>query len=309
MNEFEKKNQEALQALEDLNYSVAQACFFENAKRVPCHETFNNLGYYLITEGLWCKNNNARNALALGLKYLLKACELRITPINLCAIATAIHYGIEKGRENHLGIYTYQNAYAALNHAVKLQYTNETEYNRLRFLYLCDMKSMEVLNGMKRLIEHFVCPDSVYFYLFLLCLHDQFDECLKAIPRYRHMLDEADLMTFYCICGEYQKGAVLFEVIQKQFCLDEERTAMMVECLTRNNMTDKIHQYQATVVEQNQETKGLFPWLSSCGELVFGATLAAGEYRQGLISNYQVIPAYIHQCCYFGCRKHGNVIL
>ena len=73
MNKFEKKNQEALQALEDLNYSVAQACFFENAKRVPCHETFNNLGYYLITEGLWCKNNNARNALALGLKYLLKA--------------------------------------------------------------------------------------------------------------------------------------------------------------------------------------------------------------------------------------------
>ena len=52
-----KINRSALDELSKHNWKIAQKMLFDNAKKHPCHETFNNLGYYLCTEGLECKNN------------------------------------------------------------------------------------------------------------------------------------------------------------------------------------------------------------------------------------------------------------
>ena len=64
-------NQKAMDALRRQNFAEAQHLFFENAKRNPSHKTYNNLGYYLISEGLECKGGKVRNALKLGIKYLI----------------------------------------------------------------------------------------------------------------------------------------------------------------------------------------------------------------------------------------------
>ena len=40
-------NHKALNELSMQNQAEAQKLLFENAKKNPCHENFNNLGYYL----------------------------------------------------------------------------------------------------------------------------------------------------------------------------------------------------------------------------------------------------------------------
>ena len=44
----QRTNQAALDALAKQNFAEAQALFFENARKNPSYQTFNNLGYYLI---------------------------------------------------------------------------------------------------------------------------------------------------------------------------------------------------------------------------------------------------------------------
>ena len=66
-------NERALNLLSKENFIQAQKLFFKNAKSTQSHETYNNLGWYLYTEGLECKNGKVRNAEKLGLHYLLKA--------------------------------------------------------------------------------------------------------------------------------------------------------------------------------------------------------------------------------------------
>ena len=80
-------NERALKCLIEGNFEEAQKLFFENAKKNPSHETYNNLGNFLIDEGLLCKNGRVRNAQKLGVKYLFKALEIRRTFITLCALA------------------------------------------------------------------------------------------------------------------------------------------------------------------------------------------------------------------------------
>lgn len=88
MNEINKK---ALLELDSGNWKEAQKLFFENAKNNPSHETLNNLGYYLCTEGLTCVNGKVRDAGILGMNYLIKASKMKNSVKNFCAIATAIY--------------------------------------------------------------------------------------------------------------------------------------------------------------------------------------------------------------------------
>ena len=82
-------NQAALENLKKQDWQSAQKLFFENARKNPSHKTYNNLGVFLITEGLTCRNGTSRNATKLGLKYLLKAAETEaitlVLPILLCS--------------------------------------------------------------------------------------------------------------------------------------------------------------------------------------------------------------------------------
>ena len=40
-------NEQAIKALSEQNWKLAQTLFFNNAHQYPCHETFNNLGFFL----------------------------------------------------------------------------------------------------------------------------------------------------------------------------------------------------------------------------------------------------------------------
>ena len=83
-------NEKALAFLANQDWKTAQELFYENARKFPSHKTYNNLGFFLIREGLLCKNGTQRNALKLGLKYLEKASKFEESSVNCVAMVEAI---------------------------------------------------------------------------------------------------------------------------------------------------------------------------------------------------------------------------
>lgn len=306
MKSIYEYNHAALEELSKGNFKKAQELFFENAKKNPCHGTYNNLGYYLCTEGLECKNGKVRNADILGMKYLLKAKQLRITSVNLSNIATAIH--LRLGTEPKKGanpdtIYSFQNAYTCLKEAVLLHPSDETEYNMLRFLYLMDQDANTILRPLEKLITKILCQDSINFYLFLLCKASCFEKCFMVLNEYRYLLDEIDLLTYFCLCGKYEKGADLFDdIICSKFYFEEEHSAMMLECLMRSDRKKQMDSFLDFV--KRQEASLVYPskkeWISKIPK----DQTKLLQYTNTVISRYRYVPQYRIPCGYFGCKEH-----
>ena len=55
-------NAKALNFLDKQEWKKAQDLFFKNAKENPSHQTYNNLGFFLIIEGLICSNGKVRKS-------------------------------------------------------------------------------------------------------------------------------------------------------------------------------------------------------------------------------------------------------
>lgn len=82
-----ERNAAAMECLSKQDFAGAQKLFFDNAMTAPSHETYNNLGYFLCTEGLECRSGKTRYAGKLGFSYLLKAEKLKCTSVNQSNIA------------------------------------------------------------------------------------------------------------------------------------------------------------------------------------------------------------------------------
>lgn len=301
MNQI-KINSAALDNLSKQNFAEAQSLFFENARNTPSHETYNNLGYFLCTEGLECKNGRVRNADKLGLSYLLKAEKLNTTSVNQSNIAGEL----EKQRAfefSKTGIDAAEICNEALRHAetaVRLKYSNELEYNRLRFLFLCDKRKIDVLNGMKELVCRFENDDAVEFLLNLYCLHSEFNNCLRLISEYRDRLDAYCLLSLYCRCGDFDSGAALCVKVYEQFVPDDTIVAMMAECLINTGEYSRADMLRVELENNAPEYCDTDKFLT-----VVKMAFNSSEYRKTVIQNYCYRPGYMVQCGYFGCKIHG----
>ena len=304
MNAFER-NEKALDILSKGKFLQAQQLFFENARMAPSHETYNNLGWYLFTEGLECKNGKVRNAEKLGTYYLQKAESIRHTSVNLNNIAYVMEIqrnlaycqtGVES-RDICRAAYEYTEK------ALQLKYSNEAEYNRLRFLYLCDSRSTEVLSGLEKLSGQFDEPDCIEFLLNVLCIHARLHECLERLAQYRDKLDELCLMSLYCICGEYEKGAGLCGRIYEKYALRPVDIAMLADCLIRSGQPEKaLTLKQAWQEDAAPETKKAAQAFCREADRIFDSA----AYRAELIQGYRFRPPVIPLCGYFGCKRHGT---
>ena len=292
-------NKQALEALYKGNFTLAQNLFYENAKSLPSHETYNNLGWYLYTEGLCCKNDKVRNAEKLAMHYLLKAKSLKLTSINLNNIANVL-----EGQRNYTccgtGVENVELSYAAYQNtdlAVTLKYSDEAEYNRLRFLYLCDMQNVDVLLGLKVLIEKFNDIDCIEFWLNVLCIHEQFDECLKTVEQYQKDFNEMSLFLIYYLCGEYKKASDFIEDVIKKFSLHFVHKAMIIDCLEKSGNSQKVIDVKCLLTSEYIDDNKKVP--KELNQLFDNE-----NYRTELTKSYRYKPPFITLCGYFGCRKH-----
>ncbi len=299
---FYLENQKALGFLSKGNFKEAQILFFNNAKQFKNHEAYNNLGVYLCNEGLECKNGKVRNADKLGFLYLLKAQKSKTTSVNLNNIANEIYkQGIRHSSPDAEIIETYRTAYKYLNVANHINYSDETEYNRLVFCYLIDPNNTEVLDKMTELALKTKDEDSIEFWLHTLCKHSMFIECLDNIKNFENKLDEVCLMILYYLCGEYGKAALFFESICEKFYLDAAQIAFLVDCLTKKNQSYKLLDYKMHMLNTMcPDEQSVAKQFISIINKVFDNE----NYRAELITRYSFRPKLKKVCGYFGCKTH-----
>lgn len=296
-------NENALNCLRSQRWKEAQEKFFENAKKNPSHETYNNLGYFLINEGIECKNGRVRNAQKLGVKYLSRAAEIRESQINLCAIAKAYEYELisssEKKREE-----LFQQTSQCLKKALAINYSPVIDYNYIRSLYLMNPRDNSLLEKTKKLLTNYVSNESVSLYLELLCNHLLLDEGIRYIEQYKKYLNEIDMLMFFSRFELYDKAYPLCKAVCEQFSLDKYIASAIIEsCMNTCHFEQaRIYAKQIKDLEDDFHYNGKEVWTKE----VFDNMESSDELRKNLISHYSMLPPFVDSCCYFGCSVHGT---
>lgn len=292
-------NEKALDFLNKHDWISAQKLLFKNANQSQSHNAYNNLGFYLITEGLACKNEMFRNAYNLGTKYLLRAAEIKETAINDFAITTALNYKFmgSSFRKKHE---ICKEAICWLKKGLSIELSHEMKYNLLRFLYFYNPQSEHLLNLSNDVANSFPCQESIGLRLEILRLNKFKTEGIKCIKQHRELLDEVDLLMFYTSCGMYKEGFELCERVCRIFSIDKFIASAIIECCIKTNHNEEAQHYANMIQQLEKEIQydGQEEW---CCDV-----LGVQSYRKKMILDYRANPAFIATCCYFGCNMHGT---
>lgn len=294
-------NQEALSALENLEYAKAQSLFLKNAKKFPCHETFHNWGYFLITEGLQCRNG-VRDATLLGWEYLQKADQMKKSALTALAITCAIDRGASHISKKYPQQCTAKYAFETLSWACQLYKNDILEYNRLRFWYYVDPQNIRLQQKAEDLLISFQSRESILLYLSVLCMRGNFDLCLDRMKQFDCYLETDDKLVLYYLCEKYELCAKLYAKLNKYSLLEAE-SAMLIESLIYTNNLDDAKEYAERVSYERREMLGNRQFQQQWGNILKHIEHST-PYRQKLIASYQLPVPYIDVCCYYGCKRH-----
>lgn len=278
----ETRNKKALMHLNRQEWLKAQKLFFENARKNPSHQTYNNLGYYLVTEGLALKNGKSRNALSLGKKYLLKARELEYSAVNANAIVYAIDCQLRNPREDEIEK-LFAEALLVLENALEKEYNYVLEYNYLCFKYRSGSITSDILLRAQSLVSKKTSHESVSLCFEFLRYFGLIEEGIDFINKYRKLIEPTELLMFYAKYGMYDKGYELCESICKCYDISSNLAAAISECCTNMCYSDKFNYI----------------------ELLDNHNLSEAQ-RKALINDYISVPPILVDCYYFGCPIHNT---
>jgi len=298
----EKMNQAAFEAFEKQNWEKAQELLYKNIKQNPCHQTFNNLGYFLATEGLVCKNGKYRSAVKLGLHYLKKASEYGCS--ENCTYAQLYVIDRSMGTLSHCDCKNYIKEWQKLIEKQQaIKNSPELQYNLLRLRVLRGESPSDIYKEIQKLVAEYAVEESVELYLEVLRKMSFIEEGKQCISQYGALLDEVDLLIFYSSVNLYYEGVHLCDSVLKKYAMDSVLASALIECCVNTEQFDKAIEY-ARIIRENQGSysyNGASDWC----DLVFEDLRHSSSFRKKLITDYFYIPqAIIPHCCYFGCEVH-----
>lgn len=302
-----KINQDALELLARQQWLEAQRLLFENARKNPSYQTHNNLGYFLITEGLTLKNGNARCAHKYGENYLLSAIKMRENPISYCALAVLTGYRLRRAlitsKKKSAELYKLQ--YKYFTRAEKLCPSDrEIRYNRLRAYCLVFGADESALRKAKRLLQEFECEETVLLYVEILRILSKKAPALACIEKYRNYFSEWNLLMFYATCGMYEEGYSHCDAFFHEFGAEPGPAAALMECCIRTGHFKEAEWYAREITEYLQEINDGIG--SEWKNAVFRNLKKSTACRRTLLQNYREFPSMLTPCCYFGCTEHGT---
>ena len=293
----QKTNQVAMEALARQEFGRAQTLFFENARKNPSYQTFNNLGYYLITEGLECKNGKVRNAYRLGFSYLLKSRASHPSFTNSCAIAFALSHFAEGAVQGES--HGEEDLYAAVLDALSLGYSDTMQYNLLRLQYRMRGADGGLALQARELAAKFPCEESATLALEIARRMGDGEAVRRLLSEHGASLDPLARLLFLVFLREYEVGALLCEDVVSVWCLRDVDVALVAECYLQTNRGEEV----AALPSMGQ----LDSALEADGQYLM--RLLAPEnavLRQSIIQEYREIPPFLVPCCFFGCSEHGT---
>ena len=291
-------NQAALENLKKQDWQSAQKLFFENARKNPSHKTYNNLGVFLITEGLTCRNGTSRNATKLG----LKAAETEDTEINLCALVMALDYELRTAKTSDKDRVCRQ-SFEYLTKSLEIEYSYENQYNLLRLLCLINQSEFDILERVRNFVKKFPFKESACLYLELLRINEYREEGLRCIEDYKEYLDDLDLLMFYARVGLFQEGYALCDIVLREFAADKFIASAIIECCVNTNHLFEARRYAKKI--EDMEESVIYCGKEKWCKHVFSSLNTSTEYRKEKIIDYSSVPPMIDRCCYFGCPIHN----
>ena len=295
-------NNLALTLLDKQDWKGAQQLFRYNAKKHPCYQTYNNYGYYLITEGMLCKNGQTQNALKLGIKFLVKALDIKFTVTSICALVKALEYQIRIAKPSEKSN-LYEYACQLLEKGIEIEYSYEMQYNLLRFQYLLNYQNEKMLDQVRSLANNFTSSESVLLYFGGLGKNTLQNEGNECIAKYSEYIDDVELLMFYAKTEQYEKGYCLCEKVYKNFSMDKFTLSAIIECCVNTEHLEDVLFYSQEIMSTSGKNKDLNEKLPS---KIFSNLSSSTNYRRMIINSYFSVPPYLDQCCYFGCALHGT---
>ena len=292
-------NKKALNFLVNQRWKEAQKLFFYNAKINPTHETYNNLGFYLISEGFECENGKIRNSNKLGLKYLLKAYELKKTSINLCAIAQAYNYQLRRATENEKKI-IYRQMLDCFKRSLELEYLDEVYYNYLLMCHLISPCDVEVLAQIPKLLHKFPSVESAILALSVFNINDRFDEGIKILNEYQTRLDPYENLLYCTKFRLYEEGYRFCEEVFEHFNVDDVIFSCIIDCCVNTSRLEKAQYYLQCMRERKDLKRN-----SKIGLKKYYIDNQS-NHREKIINDCIFTHPIILSCCYFDCPIHNN---
>lgn len=292
MNAYEI-NVKALENLRKQNFAEAQKLFFMNAKEHPSHNTYNNLGYYLLTEGIICKNGKTIGAYKTGRKYIMEAYTMGKSTVNMLAAIYAFELeanATTTKRRNE--IYRIMKNWIKEKEFLK---SKEVLYSYLRICYLLGEYDVDEIQQIRALIQQFPNQETISLYLELLRINKFKEEGLQCIKKYGDIIDSFDRLLFEVdmeICSKDNHKEVVEEYYPERICV-----ALIIQCLLQTGENVELLSYIESV-RKNEDAK--LPLK------LFGFSKQSIDYRKRLISQYRNTPAFLTTCCYLGCKEHDT---
>lgn len=296
-------NQMALDLLDSQSFASAQRLFFQNALKHPCHQTYNNLGVFLFTEGFTCFRKKTFSGHKFGLYFLRKASALKESQINLCAIAKAYDDSLLRVAQ-HKRSQIYRSAFECLDRARQLEHSNIITYNYLRSKYLLGIKDDSLSVEAEKLLGKYLCTESASLYFGLLQLNANLNGSLACIKRYREYLSDVDLLMFYSKFGLYGKGYELCATVVNDYFPDGNIFSAVTECCVNSSHHEELSAFSTQI----------FEIVNDIGTPSYKKKLSAelcelkhsAEKRKELIRCYLPSVPFVDLCYYFGCETHNT---
>jgi len=288
-------NSDALSALCQNDTYQAQELFRKNAKINPSSVSFNNLGVFYISEGIYTLDNSFRTAKKLGVSYLEKA--RMIKPLNLSYLAL----GRVCFEDND-----YNGAICNFKKANALKSEYGTLYNLALSYYRNGMPENAISSFKKALLA---CSEESYFdtyasYLFSLIQVDM-KMCHEQIAS---LFDDdtnntaIERFVLAYLCDDMHLAEHLINRMLCDFDVGIEVTAMVFDCLIRYGKENKAEEYLNQKVQILKETMNYF---FKQNIKKYKEIFLHKEYRKEVIATYQYIAPLVEQCCYYGCMMHN----
>lgn len=222
-------NHLAMEHLEDEDSSKAQFYFRQNRRKNPCYISYQNLGFYYVSEGMFLKSGKTQIALKLGLKYLKKAESFTRTYENVMAIGKAFYRlnNCKSASDYYRIAITLKEDCLSLNNlGASLYHLNE--YKDASYI----SKAIEKCTSSKDANIISDKPELYSSYAFSLLRFDKnkSHKVLKQILEKDFFHIEIDEFTIAYLCGDFQLAGSLCPELFKKWHLQPPDIAMVLDC-------------------------------------------------------------------------------
>lgn len=297
--EINELNRTALEKLEsddiitNKDLKNAEKAFARNAKKNPCHISYQNLGYFYLND---FQDGKSLKGIKESLKYLELAKKFQKSYPNFISFGKA-----------YFKLKDYEKALENYTEALKMKRNTVTLYNVSLVLYIMNKMDSAYTYAKELYALIQTCDDYEKDQVVALCLYifqrRDLEGTVKLLKNMDDGLKNSDTLMAECfkvafLCKEYEIAYEYWNMIKDMWVCNCEEYAMLIECAERLNL-----EINKEIMEQLE--------FSKYNKKEFRVKQKIRDdrgYRNEVINNFKYDGDVIDECCYIGCRKHNTQV-